>query len=90
MSQEEEQKKTIKSTDNEELRAKFHHAPLHVEKPRDQYFKIRNLLNIIFMLLAAIGLIIMYATDMYQTGVRIVLAAVAVKIIEVGLRMFKR
>ena len=90
MSQEEEQKKTIKSTDNEELRAKFHYAPLHVEKPRDQYFKIRNLLNIIFMLLAAIGLIIMYATDMYQTGVIIVLSAVAVKIIEVGLRMFKR
>ena len=42
------------------------------------------------MLLAAIGLIIMYATDMYQTGVIIVLSAVAVKIIEVGLRMFKR
>ncbi|MBQ3858346.1 MAG: hypothetical protein II775_06700 [Prevotella sp.] len=63
---------------------------MHVEKPRDQYFKIRNLLNIIFMLLAAIGLIIMYATDMYQTGVIIVLSAVAVKIIEVGLRMFKR
>ena len=57
---------------------------------RDKMFKVRNTLNIIFMLLAVIGLILWTQTDYTNLSIVILLVGVALKIIEVCLRLFKR
>lgn len=57
---------------------------------RDKMFKVRNTLNIIFMILAVIGLILWTQTDWHNTGISIVLVGVALKIVEVLLRLFKK
>lgn len=57
---------------------------------RDKMFKVRNILNIIFMILAVIGLILWTQTDWQNTGICIVLVGVALKIVEVTLRLFKK
>lgn len=57
---------------------------------RDKMFKVRNTLNIIFMILAVIGLILWTQTDWQNTGISIVLVGVALKIVEVLLRLFKK
>ena len=82
--------KTEPSTEDSQLKAKYHHAPLHAQRPRDRYFKIRNILNILFMLGAVIGLIIWYISSSKTEGLIIILAAVVLKIIEVALRMFHK
>lgn len=82
--------KTEDTTENSTLKAKYHHAPLHVQRPRDRYFKIRNILNILFMLGAVIGFIIWYTSNSKTAGLVILLAAVILKIIEVALRMFHK
>ena len=57
---------------------------------RDKMLKVRNKLNIAFMLLAVIGLILWTQTE-YQTARTIVLIiGVVLKIIEVCLRLFKK
>ncbi len=57
---------------------------------RDKMLKVRNKLNITFMLLAVIGLILWTQTK-YQTASTIVLIiGVVLKIIEVCLRLFKK
>lgn len=57
---------------------------------RDEMLKVRNKLNIVFMLLAVIGLILWTQTE-YQTASTIVLiVGVVLKIIEVCLRLFKK
>ena len=50
--------------------------------------KIRNVLNVVFMLLAVVGAIV-YATFNASTGGWIIGAAVIVKTVEVSLRLFK-
>lgn len=57
---------------------------------RDKMFKVRNTLNIIFMILAVIGLILWTQTDWQNTGISIVLVGVALKIVGVLLRLFKK
>lgn len=57
---------------------------------RDKMFKVRNTLNIAFMILAVIGLILWTQTDWQNTGICIILAGVALKIVEVTLRLFKK
>ena len=57
---------------------------------RDKMFKVRNTLNIIFMILAVIGLILWTQTDWQNAGISIVLGGVALKIVEVLLRLFKK
>ena len=49
---------------------------------------IRNWLNLIFILGAAIGMYIFYAQSR-ETGTYIILAAMIIKFIESGLRMIK-
>jgi fatty acid desaturase len=82
--------KTEPSTEDSQLKAKYHHAPLHAQRPRDRYFKIRNILNILFMLGAVIGLIVWYISSSKTAGLIIILVAVVLKIIEVALRMFHK
>lgn len=50
--------------------------------------KIRNWLNVIFMLGAVVGLIY-YFTGHKDTGIYIILVAMVVKFAEASLRMFK-
>lgn len=57
---------------------------------RDKMFKVRNTLNIVFMLLAVIGLILWTQTDYTNLSIVILLIGVALKIIEVCLRLFKK
>lgn len=57
---------------------------------RDKMFKVRNTLNIAFMLLAVIGLILWSQTDLQNLSIVILLVGVALKIAEVCLRLFKR
>ncbi len=58
------------------------------EKRRDALLPIRNVLNIVFMLLAIIGVIV-YLTKNTETGIIIVLAAMGFKMIECILRFIK-
>ena len=85
-----QEKVTDPSAEDRQLKAKYHHAPLHAQRPRDRYFKIRNILNILFMLGAVIGLIIWYISSSKTAGLIIILVAVVLKIIEVALRMFHK
>lgn len=57
---------------------------------RDKMFKVRNTLNIVFMLLAVIGLILWTQTDYQNLSIVILLVGVALKIAEVCLRLFKK
>lgn len=50
--------------------------------------KIRNILNIIFMLLAIVGVIIYVAKDSF-VGTLVVLFAMAIKMVECMMRMIK-
>lgn len=57
---------------------------------RDKMFKVRNTLNIVFMLLAVIGLILWTQTDYTNLSIGLLLVGVALKIVEVCLRLFKK
>ena len=55
------------------------------EKPRDRFFKLRNILNLIFMIGAVVGVVLYFNSDT-TVGTVIMLAAVVLKIIECSLR----
>lgn len=57
---------------------------------RDKMFKVRNILNIIFMILAVVGLILWTQTDLSVLSTAILIVAVVLKIVEVCIRMFKK
>lgn len=57
---------------------------------RDKMFKVRNTLNIVFMILAVIGLLLWTQTDYATLSIVIILVGVVLKIVEVCLRMFKK
>lgn len=58
-------------------------------KERDKYFKLRNVLNIIFMIGAIVGCAVFYYSD-HITGTIIIFAAMAFKFVECALRLFNR
>jgi len=53
---------------------------------QDKKKKIRNILNIIFMLGAIVGLIVYY-NGSHTVGIYIILTAIGVKFVECGLRL---
>lgn len=55
------------------------------QKPRDRFFKVRNILNIIFML-GAIGGVLLYFFVGNTVGTIVMLIAVVFKIVECALR----
>ena len=57
---------------------------------RDKMFKVRNSLNIVFMVLAVIGLLVYTQTDYTTLSYVILLIGVVLKIAEVVIRMFKK
>ncbi|ETD21698.1 hypothetical protein HMPREF1199_00028 [Hoylesella oralis CC98A] len=54
----------------------------------DRFFRIRNILNIIFIIGALIGLVLYFATD-HTSGTIVILAAMVFKIVESCLRFFR-
>ena len=52
----------------------------------DRFYAIRNVLNLLFMVVAIVGVVIYCTNDDKTTGTVIVLAAMAMKIIECALR----
>lgn len=57
---------------------------------RDKNIKLRNWLNIIFMLLAVVGLILWTQTEVQTVAIVILLVGVAIKIAEVCIRLFHK
>ena len=57
---------------------------------RDKMFKVRNSLNIAFLVLALIGLLLYTQTDYATLSYIIILVGVVLKIAEVTIRMFKK
>jgi hypothetical protein len=75
--------------DNSDFSTPPHRQPLREKKERDKYFKLRNILNIIFMVGAIVGCLIFYYSD-HLTGSIVIMGAMAFKFIECALRIFNR
>ncbi len=56
------------------------------QEPKDNHLRLRNVLNIIFMLLAVVGAAVYYWSD-HTTGTIILLVAVVFKVVESALRI---
>lgn len=61
----------------------------HTEKENNEkpFLKVRNILNIIFMLGALIGVLIYFFSD-HTIGIYVILVAMVFKMVEASLRMF--
>ncbi len=58
----------------------------HRRPEKDRFFAIRNALNLLFMITAVVGVIIYCTNDDKTPGTVVVLAAMAMKIVECALR----
>ena len=67
-----------------------HHKQKRLIDNNDDMLKYRNILNIIFMVLAIVGVIVYTQTDYKITATIILIVAVVLKFIEVALRMFRK
>lgn len=59
------------------------------EKEHDRFFKLRNILNIIFMLGAIVGMCLYFLTSYTTIGIIIILTAIVFKFTESTLRFIK-
>ena len=59
------------------------------EQPRDRFFKIRNILNIIFMLGAVVG-VLLYYLSRHAVGTFVLLCAIIFKVAECCLRLLRK
>jgi len=59
------------------------------EEPKDIMFKVRNVLNIVFMVGAIVGVAI-YCLHNHDTGIMVVLSSMVFKIAECCLRFFHK
>ena len=67
-----------------------HHKQKRLIDNNDDMLKYRNILNIIFMVLAIVGVIVYTQTNYKTTSTIILIVAVVLKFIEVALRMFRK
>lgn len=67
-----------------------HHRFAPMEASDSSTLGIRNVLNIIFMLLAIAGACIYMFSRFHNVGVIIMIIAVVIKVVEVSLRMFHK
>ena len=58
------------------------------EQPRDRFFKIRNILNIIFMVGAVVGVLVLYFHDK-SMGTVIILVSMVFKMAECCFRLIR-
>lgn len=54
---------------------------------KGHFFKVRNVLNIIFMLLVVVGALLYFLVS-HQVGTIIILIAIVIKVVETILRLF--
>lgn len=73
-----------------EYAVKPRHTQQKLNNGKDSMFKYRNIINIAFMVLAITGVIIYAQSDFKITGTVILIIAVALKFVEVSLRMFHK
>lgn len=88
-----EENKTINSEQTQESYAvRPHHRQRRLidYDGRDKNIRLRNKLNIIFMILAIVGLILWTQTEQQTIAIVILLVGVVFKIAEVCLRLFKK
>ena len=78
-----------KTTDIEQNSSAIHPRHRRPHKSEDKYFKIRNVLNIIFMLGAIAGMAIFYFQDR-TIGTIVILTAMAFKIAECCFRFIRQ
>ena len=71
------------------VRPHHHHRRLEYSD-RDNLFKVRNILNIVFMLLALIGIILWNFMDDHTIAIIVLLIGVVLKIAEVCIRLFHK
>lgn len=71
------------------VRPQRHHRRLGYSD-RDNLFKVRNILNIAFMILAIIGVILWYSMSDHTVAIIILLIGVVLKIAEVSIRLFHK
>ncbi len=71
------------------VRPQHHHRRLGYSD-RDNLFKVRNILNIAFMILAIIGVILWYSMNDHTIATIILLTGVVLKIAEVSIRLFHK
>lgn len=62
---------------------------LHSRKPADRFFKLRNVLNVIFLLGAVAGVAVYYLHD-HTVGIIVILVSMIFKMAECCLRFSKR
>ena len=70
-------------------RPHHHHRRLGYSD-RDNLFKVRNILNIAFMLLAIVGIILWNFMDDHTIAIIVLLIGVVLKIAEVCIRLFHK
>lgn len=88
--QESNQAETAASQESYAVRPHHRQRRLIDYNGRDKMFKVRNTLNIAFMVLALIGLLVYTQTDYTTLSYVILLIGVVLKIAEVVIRMFKK
>ena len=71
------------TTQDQQPRRRRHRRPAS----EDPFFALRNILNIIFMVLAVIGVIVYLVADNTNIGVYIIIGAIVLKMVECCLRM---
>lgn len=86
---------SAQNQEQEEQNTTYAVRPHHRQKrltfsEHDNLFKVRNYLNIVFMLLAVIGLILYYSMNDHTIAIVILLVGVVLKIVEVCIRLFHR
>lgn len=81
----------IKNNDEKGYAIKPHHQLKNTKQKVDLLFKIRNILNLLFIIIAIIGVYLYLFSDKGETMASIILIiAVAFKISEVSLRIFHK
>ena len=78
-----------KNTNETEYAVRPHLKQKRLIDNDNHMLKYRNILNIVFMLLAIIGVVIFTQTEYRTIATIILIIAVVLKFIEVALRMFK-
>jgi hypothetical protein len=69
---------------------KPHHRMESLDDTHHDLYKLRNILNIFFMIIAIIGVIAYLKMDNKNVGIIIIISGVVIKFIEASLRLFHK
>jgi archaellum biogenesis protein FlaJ (TadC family) len=76
-------------TDNESLAKKPERMKHRNEKKRDRFFVFRNVLNILFMIGAVVGVVLYLNSSDHTVATAIILTSIVLKFTECVLRMMR-